>query len=34
LNDFDSTMFGESAGALTVAIATCGLPRMFSHDNS
>ncbi|MNN83521.1 hypothetical protein D3C81_2005700 [compost metagenome] len=34
LNDFDSMMFGESAGALTLATATCGLPRWFSHDSS
>jgi hypothetical protein len=34
LKDFDSTIFGESAGAVKVAIATCGLPRMFSQDNS
>src|SRR5471032_2573884 len=34
LNDFDSTMLGESAGTVMRAIATCGLPRWFSHEIS
>jgi len=32
LNDFDSTMLGESAGAVMVGIAPCGLPRLFTPD--
>src|SRR5689334_17489851 len=34
LNDFDSMMFGESAGMLNSPIATTGLPDGNSHDSS